>query len=148
MDKNIGRILQALQNHKIDEQTLVVFASDHGFSAGHHGLWGKGNAAYPLNMFDTSLKIPMIFRHKGTIKPRVEKGVVQVIDVAPTLLHYAGNYTLLPHANIAGESYANLLLHGNSSVHTKTRPIFGEYGQTRYARMNDTKFIMRLTSWS
>ena len=54
MDKNIGRILQALQNHKIDEQTLVVFASDHGFNAGHHGLWGKDNAAYPLNMFDTS----------------------------------------------------------------------------------------------
>ena len=145
MDDNIGRILKALEDNKIDEDTLVVFASDHGFNAGHHGLWGKGNAAYPLNMFDTSLKIPMIFRHTNTIKPRVEKTSVQVVDIAPTLLQYAGNHSLPSEANIAGESFADLLLGNTSNVFPEDRAIFGEYGQTRYARMNNMKFITRLT---
>ena len=114
-------------------------------NAGHHGLWGKGNAAYPLNMFDTSLKIPMIFRHTNNIKPRVEKASVQVVDIAPTLLQYAGNYTFPSDANIAGESFADLLLSDNSGVFAEDRAIFGEYGQTRYARMNNMKFITRLT---
>jgi len=145
MDKNIGRILQALEDNKIDQDTLVVFASDHGFNAGQHGLWGKGNAAYPLNMFDTSLKIPMIFRHKGTIKPRVETANVQVIDIAPTLLQYSGNFSLPSHTNVAGESFSNLLLTKNPSKPNAIRPIFGEYGQTRYARMENKKFVTRLT---
>lgn len=145
MDNNIGRILEALEDNKIDDNTLVVFASDHGFNAGHHGLWGKGNAGYPLNMFDTSLKIPMIFRHTNTIKPRVEKTSVQVVDIAPTLLQYAGNFSLPSEANIAGESFADLLLSNSSNVFPEDRAIFGEYGQTRYARMNNMKFITRLT---
>ena len=145
MDENIGRILKVLEDNQIDDETLVVFASDHGFNAGHHGLWGKGNAAYPLNMFDTSLKIPMIFRHTNTIKPRVEEATVQVIDIAPTLLQYAGNFSFPSRANIAGESFADLLLSGFSNVFTEDRAIFGEYGQTRYARMNNMKFITRLT---
>ena len=145
MDDNIGRILNALKDNGIDDDTLVVFASDHGFNAGHHGLWGKGNAAYPLNMFDTSLKIPMIFRHTNTINPRVEKASVQVVDIAPTLLQYVGNYSLPSKANIAGESFADLLLSNTFSVFQEDRPIFGEYGQTRYARMNNMKFITRLT---
>ena len=144
MDNNIGRILKALEDNKIDNDTLVVFASDHGFNAGHHGLWGKGNAAYPLNMFDTSLKIPMIFRHTNTIKPRVEKTPVQVVDIAPTLLQYAGNHSFPSEANIAGESFVDLLLSDTSNVF-QDRAIFGEYGQTRYARMNNMKFITRLT---
>ena len=144
MDNNIGRILKTLEDNKIDDDTLVVFASDHGFNAGHHGLWGKGNAAYPLNMFDTSLKIPMIFRHKNTIKPRVEKTSVQVVDIAPTLLQYAGNHSFPSEANIAGESFADLLLNGNFNVLQEDRAIFGEYGQTRYARMENMKFVTRL----
>jgi len=45
MDLNIGRLLNTPQLHGLDKSTLVVFASDHGFNTGHHGLWGKGNAA-------------------------------------------------------------------------------------------------------
>ena len=146
MDLNIGRLLNTLQLHGLDKSTLVVFASDHGFNAGHHGLWGKGNAAYPLNMFDTSLKIPMIWRHTGVIEPGVEDSVVQVVDVAPTLLDYAGNFTLHGLSNSPGESFVDLLLYPEKRNSRKSRTIYGEYGQTRYARINATmKFITRFT---
>jgi arylsulfatase A-like enzyme len=80
MDNNIGRLLSTLDNLTIADKTLVVFASDHGFNAGQHGLWGKGNAVYPLNMFDTSLKIPMIFRHTGVLEPYAQQSHVQVCE--------------------------------------------------------------------
>ena len=146
MDANIGRIMDTLKANKLDESTLVVFVSDHGFNAGHHGFWGKGNAAYPLNMFETSLRIPMIWRHTGAINPGVEESVVQVLDVAPTLLEYAGNFTLSSIANNPGESFVDLLLDETKRNTRKTRTIYGEYGQTRYARVNATrKYVSRLT---
>ncbi len=148
MDMNIGKILDTLHSNGLDQSTLVVFASDHGFNAGHHGLWGKGNAAYPLNMFDTSIRIPMIWRHLGAIKPAVENSVVQVLDVAPTLIEYAVNTSFPSIRNIPGESFSGLLTDPSSRDSKMSRIIFGEYGQTRYARSNATdgmKYVMRLT---
>ena len=146
MDLNIGRIMDTLQTNALDGSTLVVFTSDHGFNAGHHGLWGKGNAAYPLNMFETSLKIPMIWRHSGVIKPGVEESVVQVLDVAPTLLEYAGNVSFPVDSNLPGQSFVDLLLQPSKRNSRKQRTIYGEYGQTRYARINATmKYVSRFT---
>lgn len=145
MDLNIGRLLDTLKMTSLDNTTLVVFASDHGFNAGHHGLWGKGNAAYPLNMFDTSLRIPMIWRHLGAIKPGVEESVVQVLDVAPTLLDYVG-VSFPKDSNLAGQSFMDLLLDPSKRNSRKERTIFGEYGQTRYARVNASmKYVTRFT---
>ena len=146
MDMNIGRIMATLKSSNLDSDTLIVFSSDHGFNAGHHGLWGKGNAAYPLNMFDTSIRIPMIWRHTGVIKPGVEESNVQVVDVAPTLLDYAGSFSFPSVHNIAGESFVDLLLDPAKRNTRTNRTIYGEYGQTRYARVEGaTKYITRLT---
>ena len=146
MDLNIGRLMNTLKMNGLDRTTLVVFSSDHGFNAGHHGLWGKGNAVYPLNMFDTSLKIPMIWRHTGYIEPGVEESVVQVVDVAPTLVAYTGNLSFPERANLAGESFVDLLLDPTKRNSRKERSIFGEFGQTRYARVNASmKYITRFT---
>ena len=146
MDLNIGRLMDTLSALGLDQDTLVVFSSDHGFNAGHHGLWGKGNAAYPLNMFDTSIKVPMIWRHVGTIDPGVEESVVQWADVAPTLLQYAGNLSLPASSMTAGESFLSMLLDPTTRNAGMNRTIYGEYGQTRFARVNGTmKYVTRLT---
>lgn len=50
MDNNIGRVLERLDSLGIRENTLVGFLSDNGFSMGHHGICGKGNGTYPMNM--------------------------------------------------------------------------------------------------
>ena len=146
MDLNIGRLMDTLLLLDLDQDTLVVFGSDHGFNAGHHGLWGKGNAAYPLNMFETSIRVPMIWRHKGRIAPGVEESVVQWADVAPTLLQYAGNYTLPAGSMGVGETFVQLLLEPAARNTWTNRTIYGEYGQTRYARVNaSVKYVTRNT---
>jgi arylsulfatase A-like enzyme len=146
MDLNIGRILNELEILSLQSDTLVVFSSDHGFNAGHHGLWGKGNAVYPINMFETSVRIPMIWYHPGVIKPGVENSVVQVVDIAPTLLDYAGSFRFEPLSIVAGKSFKDLLLDPSSRNSMINRTIYGEYGQTRYARINGTvKYVTRLS---
>ena len=80
------------------------------------------------------------------IAPGVEESVVQVLDVAPTLLEYAGNFSLSGTVNSPGESFVDLLLNQTKRNTRKTRTIYGEYGQTRYARINVTrKYVSRLT---
>ena len=60
MDTNVGRLLKALEDKGLRENTLVIFSSDNGMNMGHHGIWGKGNGTFPQNMYDESVKVPFI----------------------------------------------------------------------------------------
>ena len=113
MDAAIGRVLDAVEASRVLDQTIVIFTSDHGFNTGHHGLWGKGNGAWPLNMVETSLKVPLFFRWPQggiAVGARIHERV-QHVDFAPTLLELAGVGAALPRQ--AGSSYAALLLNAS-----------------------------------
>jgi choline-sulfatase len=125
MDANIGRVVDAVEAAGLTKKTLFIFTSDHGYNIGHHGLCGKGNAGWPLNMFDTSLKVPMIWRMPGTIAAGARiKSLTQVVDFANTLLAFvgsfdaeaAGSYALPDIANSPGVSCAHLLRNSPSSA--------------------------------
>ena len=58
MDRAIGRVLHKLDELGMAEDTIVIFTSDNGYSVGHHGIMGKGNGTFPLNMFEESVKVP------------------------------------------------------------------------------------------
>lgn len=62
IDAGVGRILDALPD---GEDTIIVYTSDHGLSLGQNGLFGKGNATYPQNLFDNHIRIPMILSRPG-----------------------------------------------------------------------------------
>ena len=68
----------------------------------------------------------MIWRHTGVIKPGVEESNVQVVDVAPTLLDYAGSFSFPSVHNIAGESFVDLLLDPAKRNTRTNRTIYGE----------------------
>jgi arylsulfatase A-like enzyme len=103
VDMNVGRILEKLKERGIDENTLVIFTNDKGFSCGHHGFWGKGNGTYPINMYDNSIKVPAIFRHPGTIPAGIVTDImVSQYDFMPTVLHYAGIDAELQDNNYPG----------------------------------------------
>lgn len=107
VDRNVGRILQLLKDKKLDESTIVIFSSDHGYNMGHNGIWHKGNGHWVLtknppatknipngqrpNMYDNSIRIPTIIRWPGIVKPgvRIEQ-TVSNLDWFPTLLEMAG----------------------------------------------------------
>ena len=65
MDYNIGRLIKRLEDEGILEDTLIIFTGDNGMNCGHHGIWGKGNGTFPMNMYDYSVKVPFIISHSG-----------------------------------------------------------------------------------
>jgi hypothetical protein len=114
MDKAIGTVLDELDTLGLTNDTLVVFSSDHGFSLTHHGIVGKGNSRWPLNLWDTNLKVPLVFRQPGRIAAGVvRREVVTAIDFAPTLLELAAGAAFSEKTNVAGASYASMLLSEN-----------------------------------
>lgn len=84
MDNQIGRIIAHLKETGQDKNTYIVFSADHGLSCGHHGLVGK------QNMYDHSMRVPLIV--VGPNIPENEKREMQVYlqDVMATSLDLAG----------------------------------------------------------
>jgi uncharacterized sulfatase len=96
IDRNVGRLLAKLDEVKLAEHTIVMFASDHGYNIGHHGIHTKGNGVWIAggvagpkrpNMFDTSLRIPLIVRWPGVVGPGLEiaETVIQLDTFASVL---------------------------------------------------------------
>ena len=48
VDRNLGRLLQLLDDLNLSENTVLMFSSDNGFNMGHHGIWRKGNGRWRL----------------------------------------------------------------------------------------------------
>jgi len=84
MDAQIGRILDALEHSGKAERTYVFFTADHGLACGHHGLMGK------QNMYDHSVRVPLIVAGPGVPRDRRIDGAVYLQDIVPTTLELAG----------------------------------------------------------
>ncbi len=69
MDRNIGRVLDWLEEKGLREDTLIVFTADNGMNMGHHGIYGKGNGTFPQNMYDSSVKVPTLISWPRVVKP-------------------------------------------------------------------------------
>lgn len=144
MDWNIGRILDVLEEQGILEDTLICFTSDNGFNCGHHGIWGKGNGTFPMNMYDTSVKVPFIMSHKGKLQEdKVCNVMCSGYDFMPTLLDYVG-LEQKDTEDLPGKSFTNYLM-GNDIQSDKRESIvvFDEYGPVRMIRTEEYKYIHR-----
>jgi choline-sulfatase len=142
MDTQIGRILDWLEAHDQRGNTLVVFTSDNGMNMGHHGIWGKGNGTFPMNLFDTSCKVPLIFSRPGQIpQGLVEERMVCHYDFMPTLLDYLG-YENPAAQQLPRSSYAPLLV-GGDCPEREAIVMYDEYGPVRMIRTREHKYIHR-----
>lgn len=144
VDAGLGRIIHALEDRTLASSTLVCFTSDNGFNAGHHGIWGKGNGTFPLNVYDTSVRVPAIFNQPGRVPAGVTStALLSGYDLFPTLLDWAGveaPATLTPKP---GASFAQLLetgVHADGADHVV---VYDEYGPVRMIRSNDWKYVRR-----
>lgn len=86
VDRHIGRILDALKRNGLEEETLVIFTSDHGDMDACHRLASKGR------FYEQSVRVPLLMRYKGTIIPgKVDDHLVSSgLDILPTVCDYAG----------------------------------------------------------
>ncbi len=135
VDENVGRIVRRLDELGLRENTAIVFAGDQGFMCGHHGLWGKGNASWPFNMYEESILMPMIWNHPGRIPAgRVIDAMVNNYDFGATVLDYAGV------RGGEGNSYAPLL-QGRKKPWRNV--VYGEYQYTRMIRTERWKYVHR-----
>lgn len=142
MDSGVGRIVDRLEAEGLRENTVVFFTSDNGMNMGHHGIYGKGNGTFPLNMFDTSVKVPAILSRPGHVpEGKVEEGLYSHYDFMPTLLDYLGMAN--PEVDsLPGVSFAPVLggegLPGRGEV-----VVYDEYGPVRMVRTREWKYVHR-----
>ena len=92
MDVMIGQILTALRENGLDEDTLILYSSDHGEQVGEHGLWWK------QTFYEHSVKVPTILSWRGALPEGVRcDRVVSSLDLNATMLDALGAPSL-PHS--------------------------------------------------
>jgi len=83
-DAQIGRVLARLEETGRAENTIIVFAGDNGLALGQHGLMGK------QNLYDHSLRVPLIMCGPGIPKGRKSDAFCYLSDIYPTLCDLIG----------------------------------------------------------
>ena len=107
VDAQIGRLLDALSESGLDDNTMVVMWSDHGWKLGEHAMWCKHTN------FEIDARVPLIVRMpKAAHGGRSTTAMVELVDLYPTLCEFAGVET---PAQCMGRSVLPLLQGGESS---------------------------------
>lgn len=133
VDRNVGRVLDALEELGQRENTIVVFTSDHGDYMGDHGNFGKGTPGY-----DCIMRVPCLISYPGHIGPgtRVE-GMMEATDLLPTLLEYAG---VVREPSLKGRSMIALLEGDESASRESAYAEYADPGRNNWA-------IVRTEDW-
>lgn len=132
MDHEIGRILHRLEETGQADNTYIFYSADHGLSVGHHGLMGK------QNMYEHSLRPPMIIM--GPDIPKGEKREMEVYlqDIMPTVIEYAGGQV----PEYVEFSSLKPFIEGTSDK-SNYPEVYGAYmDQQRMIRVDDNKLIV------
>ncbi|MEL6106879.1 MAG: sulfatase, partial [Planctomycetota bacterium] len=83
MDAQVGKVLKALRDADLEDRTIVIFTSDHGYHLGEHDFWAK------VSLRDESAGVPLIIFVPGK-QPAVCDSLVELIDLYPTTAKLCG----------------------------------------------------------
>jgi arylsulfatase len=109
IDHCVGQILAALVEAGIEEETLVIYTSDHGDFVGNHGMVEKAAAGH--NVYEDILNVPLIVKYPGRVKNgRRTAELVSLVDVLPTLVDLLGLKVPELKYPMQGDSLAGLIL--------------------------------------
>jgi arylsulfatase A-like enzyme len=95
LDYEVGRILGALDERGLTDNTVIVYAGDNGLALGQHGLFGKQNC------YDHSVRVPLIFAGPGIPEDARTDAYAYLLDIFPTLCELTG---LQRPASVEGRS--------------------------------------------
>jgi arylsulfatase A-like enzyme len=102
VDDNIGKVMDYLKESNLEDNTIVIYASDQGFFIGEHGWFDK------RFMYEESIRMPFVIKYPGKIKPKtINEDIITNIDFAPTILEIAG--ANIP-STVQGKSFLNNLV--------------------------------------
>lgn len=138
-DSYVGELLHALNLLELDDSTIVVFTSDHGFHLNEHGgIWRKST------QFEESTRVPMIVRlPNGQSAGQVSDGIVELVDVYPTLLDLVG--LPMPAHVLEGTSFKPLLEKPGRKWKSAA---FSEYQREGYHGRTLREKRYRYTEWT
>ena len=147
IDEQIGRIVEHLRSAGALENTVIVFAADHGQTLGSHGgLTDKG-----WHHFEEIQRIPFIVRSPAPAEPGAHvHDLVSLADLYPTILDLAGNGASEDDSeSLHGESLAPLIERGAATA-TDHRGPFGNRGMvvTEFNGLNGIALSLRSVRWS
>jgi N-acetylglucosamine-6-sulfatase len=101
VDESIQRVLNWVKEQGLEQNTMVVYMGDNGFSFGEHGLIDKRHA------YEESMRVPLLCWAPGLVKAGTTlQQIIMNIDIAPTFLEMAG---IAKPANMQGNSFGDLL---------------------------------------
>ena len=83
MDAQVGKVLAALKQNGLEDNTIVIFTSDHGYHLGEHDFWAK------VSLRDESAGVPLIISVPGK-RPAVCNSFVELLDLYPTVASLCG----------------------------------------------------------
>ena len=83
MDRQVGKVLKTLKDEGLEDNTIVIFTSDHGFHLDEHEFWMK------VSLHEESVLVPLIIKVPGK-KPAVANSFTELLDLYPTLADLAG----------------------------------------------------------
>lgn len=109
MDAQAGRVLDALHRLGLDDNTVVIFMSDHGWHLGEHQLWHK------RSLFEECARVPFIIRAPGFKGNGARSAsLIESLDLFPTLCDLTG---VQPPAQLQGKSLREILEKPATAVH-------------------------------
>ncbi len=116
LDDNIGRVLKALRETGLEDDTLVIYTSDHGDNLGTRTFWGKSN------MYEEAVGVPLILKGPGIPSGHRVSTPVSLVDMYPTIIDAVGETAAPEERNLPGTSLLRLL-----DGQDADRTVFSEY---------------------
>ena len=84
IDNQVGQLVEKLKELDLDDNTIIVLMSDHGYQLYDHGIWGKHT------LFEQANNAPLIIKYPNSEKNKRVNSLVEYVDVYPTLCDLAG----------------------------------------------------------
>jgi len=128
MDAQVGKVLNTLKEEGLEDRTIIVFTSDHGFHLGEHNFWMK------VSLHEESVRVPLIIKVPGK-KAAVCNSFAELIDLYPTIAELAG---LKTSEYLQGKSLTNTL-DNPESIHREMAFSVSQGGKS---------FLLRTDKWA
>lgn len=128
MDAQIGKVLNSLKEEGLEDNTIVIFTSDHGFHLGEHNFWMK------RGLHEESVRVPLIIKVPGK-NAAVCNSFVELLDLYPTI------------AELANLEYSKHL-QGKSLVETLDNPKSKVREMAFSVTDNGESYLLRTEKWA
>ncbi|WP_117882748.1 sulfatase [Aureibaculum luteum] len=128
MDTQVGKVLETLKNEGLEDNTIVIFTSDHGFHLGEHNFWMK------VSLHEESVQVPLIIKVPGK-EPKVCNSFVELLDLYPTISELAG-------------IKSSIHLQGKSLVKTIDNAEFQVRQEAFSVSQGGKSFLLRTEKWA